>query len=101
MKLAFVVPRYGPDIRGGAEIGARMLAERLVADRGWEVEVFTTCAFDAITWRDELAEGTQVVRGVTVHRIRSVAGRDGSTASAQGPACRSEISPNSRRRRSC
>jgi hypothetical protein len=73
MKLAFVVPRYGPDVRGGAEIGARMLAERLVADRGWEVEVFTTCALDAITWRDELAAGTEVVRGVTVHRISSAA----------------------------
>ena len=34
MKVAFVVPRYGADIRGGAETGARMLAERLVADRG-------------------------------------------------------------------
>jgi glycosyltransferase involved in cell wall biosynthesis len=78
VKVAFVVPRYGPDIRGGAEVGARMLAERLVADRGWEVEVFTTCAIDAITWRDELAEGTEEVRGVTVHRIRSAAGRDES-----------------------
>ena len=76
MKLAFVVPRYGPGVRGGAENGARMLAERLVVDRGWEVEVFTTCAIDAITWRDELAARTEVVHGVTVHRIRSVAGRD-------------------------
>lgn len=76
MKVAFVVPRYGPDILGGAEIGARMLAERLAADRGWDVEVFTTCAVDAITWRDELPEGTEQVRGVTVHRIRSAAGRD-------------------------
>ena len=65
MKVAFVVPRYGPDIRGGAEVGARMLAERLVADRGYEVEVLTTCALDAITWRDELPEGTSVERGVT------------------------------------
>ena len=78
MKVAFVVPRYGPDIRGGAEIGARMLAERLVADRGCEVEVFTTCALDAITWRDELPAGTEELRGVTVHRIRSAAGRDES-----------------------
>jgi glycosyltransferase involved in cell wall biosynthesis len=78
VKVAFVVPRYGPDIRGGAETGARMLAERLVADRGWDVEVFTTCALDAITWRDELASGTEELRGVTVHRIRSAAGRDES-----------------------
>ena len=76
MKIAFVVPRYGADIRGGAETGARMLAERLVADRGHDVEVLTTCALDAITWRDELPEGTTVSNGVRVHRIRSAGGRD-------------------------
>jgi glycosyltransferase involved in cell wall biosynthesis len=77
VKVAFVVPRYGPDIRGGAETGARMLAEHLVSDRGYEVEVLTTCAVDAITWRDELDEGTEDLHGVRVHRIRSQAGRDG------------------------
>ena len=76
VKLAFVVPRYGVDIRGGAETGARMLAERLVADRGYDVEVLTTCARDAITWRDELPEGTEDVNGVRVRRIASQAGRE-------------------------
>ena len=47
MKVAYVVPRYGAQIRGGAETGARMMAEHLVADRGDEVEVFTTAALDA------------------------------------------------------
>ncbi|HVA09158.1 MAG TPA: glycosyltransferase family 4 protein [Acidimicrobiales bacterium] len=75
MKVAYVVPRYGTDIRGGAETGARMFAEHLVADRGYDVEVLTTCALDALTWRDELVAGTEVVNGVTVHRIASEAGR--------------------------
>jgi len=70
-----VVPRYGTEIRGGAETGARMFAEHLVTDRGCEVEIFTTCALDALTWRDELPEGTSTVNGVTVHRIASAAGR--------------------------
>ncbi len=78
MKLAFVVPRYGPDIRGGAETGARMLAERMAADRGHDVEVLTTCARDAITWRDELPEGTDDVNGVRVRRVASEAGREAS-----------------------
>jgi len=78
VKLAFVVPRYGTEIRGGAETGARMLAEHLVADGRMEVEVLTTCALDAITWRDELPEGTDDVNGVRVRRIRSEAGRDES-----------------------
>jgi len=76
VKVAFVVPRYGTGIRGGAETGARMLAEHLAADRGHQVEVLTTCAVDAITWRDELEEGTGEVNGVTVRRVRSEAGRD-------------------------
>ncbi len=76
MKVAFVVPRYGIEIRGGAETGARMLAEHLAADRGHQVEVLTTCAVDAITWRDELPEGTEEINGVTVRRIHSEAGRD-------------------------
>jgi hypothetical protein len=75
MKVAFVVPRYGLPIRGGAETGARMLAEHLVADRGDEVEVFTSAALDALTWQDELAVGTERINGVTVHRIGSEAGR--------------------------
>ena len=75
MKVAFVVPRYGLQIRGGAETGARMLAEHLVADRGDEVEVFTSAALDALTWRDELPAGNERINGVTVHRILSEAGR--------------------------
>ena len=70
-----------------------MLAERLVADRGFEVEVLTTCALDAITWRDELPEGTSVERGVTVRRIRSQAGRNEHfhplwAQLMRGPGCR-------------
>ena len=38
MKVAFVVPRYGPTIIGGAETAARALAEHLVALKGWEVD---------------------------------------------------------------
>ncbi|HEY1828076.1 MAG TPA: glycosyltransferase family 4 protein, partial [Acidimicrobiales bacterium] len=75
MKVAYVVPRYGTQIRGGAETGARMFAEHLVADRGYEVEIFTTCALDALTWRDELTPGIESINGVTVHRIASEAGR--------------------------
>jgi glycosyltransferase involved in cell wall biosynthesis len=75
MKVAYVVPRYGLQIRGGAETGARMLAEHIVVDLGHQVEVFTTAALDALTWRDELPTGTESLNGVTVHRIASEAGR--------------------------
>ena len=67
MKLAVVVQRYGADISGGAELHARYVAEHL--SRHVEVEVLTTCARDYISWRNELAPGTDVVNGVTVLRF--------------------------------
>ena len=75
MKVAYVTPRYGPEIMGGAEGAARSLAEHLVADLGHEAEVFTTCAIDHLTWEDVLQPGTEIINGVTVHRFRSSAGR--------------------------
>ena len=76
MKVAFVTPRYGEEIIGGAENGVRGLAERLVADRGWEAEVLTTCALDNRTWANEYPAGTVDVNGVTVRRFASERGRD-------------------------
>jgi glycosyltransferase involved in cell wall biosynthesis len=76
VNLGLVVPRYGDDIVGGTEHWLRMLCEHLVAMKQWHVEVFTTCATSAATWNDELPPGDSVVGGVTVHRHRSVSGRD-------------------------
>ncbi|MEA3019045.1 MAG: hypothetical protein QOI47_569 [Actinomycetota bacterium] len=76
MKIAYVTPRYGTEIVGGAENGARGLAEHLASDLGWEVEALTTCAIDNRTWADEYDEGASDLNGVRVHRFRSKAGRD-------------------------
>ena len=74
-KVAFVTPRYGPEIMGGAETAVRQLAEHLRASTDWEAEVHTTCALDAITWDDVLDPGPADVNGVTVHRHPSAHGR--------------------------
>jgi glycosyltransferase involved in cell wall biosynthesis len=37
--------------------------------------VLTTCALDALSWRDELVPGTEELAGVTVRRFASAAGR--------------------------
>jgi glycosyltransferase involved in cell wall biosynthesis len=76
VKVAFVVPRYGVEIRGGAEQAARQLAEHLVADLGWETEALTTCALDSRTWANELDAGMSIVNGVVVHRFRAESVRD-------------------------
>lgn len=76
MKVAYVTPRYGTEVLGGAELGARMLAERLVSHCGWDVEALTTCALDASTWADSYPAGSTEVNGVRVRRFSSVSGRD-------------------------
>jgi glycosyltransferase involved in cell wall biosynthesis len=60
---------------GGAETGARQLAEHLLRHTDWKAEVHTTCALDPITWADELDPGTATVNGVPVHRHPSLHGR--------------------------
>ncbi len=75
MRVGFVTPRYGPEVMGGAETAARQLAEHLVALRGWEVEVFSTCALDHLTWENVVAPGDSTLHGVVVHRFAVDAGR--------------------------
>jgi glycosyltransferase involved in cell wall biosynthesis len=67
VKLAIVVQRYGADINGGAELHARYVAEHLA--RHVDVEVFTTCARDYVTWQNELPSGTETIRGIKVRRF--------------------------------
>lgn len=67
MKLAFVVPRYGPEVLGGPEHQCRLIAERLAAIH--QVDVLTTCATDGRTWSNVHAEGADRLRGVTVRRF--------------------------------
>ncbi len=66
-RIALVVQRYGAEITGGSESLARALAQRLVADA--EVVVFTSCARDYVSWRNELPAGEQLEGGVEVRRF--------------------------------
>ncbi len=76
MKFGLVVPRYGTEVIGGTEHWLRTLCEHLVDMRGWDIEVFTTCAAEASTWADHYPAGTVEINGVTVHRHQSQSGRD-------------------------
>jgi glycosyltransferase involved in cell wall biosynthesis len=62
------VPRYGPDVVGGAETLVRGLAEHL-AELGTAVEVLTTCARDHLSWKNVLPPGTTRETGVLVRRF--------------------------------
>ncbi len=97
MRVAFVTPRYGREVVGGAESAARQLAEHLVASTGWCTEVFTSTALDHLTWRSELEPGDQTMNGVLVHRFSPEAERsskfyelDGRIRLAPGHATREQ-----------
>ena len=67
-RLAFVPPRYGPDVVGGAELVLRQIASGL-AERGWTADVLTTCARDHHTWANEYPAGVTQDGPLTIHRF--------------------------------
>ncbi len=66
--IAFVTPRYGVDIVGGAERLIRGWAEHL-ACQGYRVEVLTTCVAAMSDWSDYYPPGVEHINGVTVRRF--------------------------------
>ncbi|HUP87702.1 MAG TPA: glycosyltransferase [Acidimicrobiales bacterium] len=70
-RLAFVTPRYGEGVVGGSESVLREAAQGLV-ERGWEVDILTTCAIDHHTWANAHPPGEFVIDGVRVRRFPTV-----------------------------
>ena len=70
-KLAFAPSRFGPDVLGGAETVQGEIARGL-AERGWDVEILTTCARDHFTWENEFPVGETVIDGLPVRRFPAV-----------------------------
>lgn len=68
MKLRFVVPWYGKNIPGGAELACRLTAENLHI-KGFNVEVLTTCAKDCYNWNNYHPPGKSEINGVIVNRF--------------------------------
>lgn len=70
MILRFVIPWYGENIPGGAELACRLTAENLNKN-GLEVEVLTTCAKDCYNWGNFHKPGTTIINGVKVKRFKA------------------------------
>jgi len=77
MKLAFVLPRFGASLGGGAETLGRAIALALTdpsVNRDLipveTVEIWTTCATDHRTWENALPAGVTVEDGLTVRRFK-------------------------------
>ena len=84
--LGFVTPRYGAEVIGGAEAATREAARGL-AERGWQVEILTTCARDHFTWDNEYSPGVSTDGALTLRRFRTVI----STARAERAAIEAAI----------
>jgi len=67
-RFAFIIPRFFDGIAGGAETLMGNIAAHLKA-RGDTVEVWTTCAKDNRTWKNEFAPGISEVCGLAIHRF--------------------------------
>ncbi len=68
MKLLFVVPRFGPQVVGGAEVMMRGYALDGLGE-GDTVDVATTCARSHVDWVDDFPAGVEMDGPVTVNRF--------------------------------
>jgi glycosyltransferase involved in cell wall biosynthesis len=73
-KIAIVVQRYGLEINGGAEYHARLIAEKL--SKYFSIEVFTTTAYDYVTWDHYYENLRETLNGIQVNRFRVKKPRD-------------------------
>ena len=67
LRIAIVVPRYGPEVNGGAEVLARSYAWH-VGEHA-DVTVLTTCALDYRTWEDHFPPGDSNDGPVRIRRF--------------------------------
>src|SRR5690242_5399820 len=67
MKIAFVVQRCGKDVFGGAE--ALTLQIGLQLSIFFQVEILTTRAKDATTWKNHYPEGVEKLGNLVIRRF--------------------------------
>lgn len=68
--LTFVIPWYGKDLVGGAEMLCRRTAENL-HNVGYDVEIFSTCSKSFHSdWSNFYKEGISLVNNIPVQRFR-------------------------------
>lgn len=73
-RIGIIVQRYGLDINGGAEYHARLIAEKIAPH--FDIEVFTSTAYDYITWAHHYPEGKEIINHIPVHRFKVQRPRD-------------------------
>ena len=94
-RVAFVVPRCGEDVIGGAERMCWELAHRLLEHL--DVEIVTTCASDYRTWSNTYRAGPGTIGDVPVWRFRVARERSARSFDRTSRALRYRIHPSARR----
>ena len=69
-KIAIVVQRYGLEINGGAELHARLLAEKL--STLYDIEIITTCAIEFERWDNHYRKGVEIINDIKVRRFKTL-----------------------------
>lgn len=75
--IAFVVPRAGEDVTGGAETLCLAAAREISATA--DIEILTTCASSYETWANVYDAGPSSVHGIAVRRFPVDQARDSKT----------------------
>jgi glycosyltransferase involved in cell wall biosynthesis len=68
MRLAVIVHRYSDEVAGGAEKLAHGFAQA-AAQRGWTIEVWTTCARSHYSWENFFPAGASEINRALVRRF--------------------------------
>lgn len=66
-KIGIVVQRYGEKVNGGAEVFAKLIAEKLNEKN--DVTILTSRALDYRFWKPELSEGETIENGIKIIRF--------------------------------
>jgi glycosyltransferase involved in cell wall biosynthesis len=91
-RIGIAPARFGPGISGGAEIVLYEMARGL-QDRGWDVEILTTCAHDGYSWANHFPPGVRIEDGLVVRRFPAVVSTPGVERAAIERAVMAGIRP--------
>jgi glycosyltransferase involved in cell wall biosynthesis len=68
-KIAIIVQRYGEEVNGGAEVHAKLIAEKL--NKKYDVTILTSRAINYQTWKPEYNKGECYVNEIKVIRFNN------------------------------
>lgn len=66
-KIGLIVQRYGENVNGGAEVFAKLIAQKLSEEN--DITILTSRALDYRFWKPELPEGESTENGIKIKRF--------------------------------